>query len=272
MAADAGGAKFVKSENSFLPTKKLKESEVSMLVILAIIVVAVLGVYFVLYPMYKNMSSLTEDIEGLKATEFEVKNQIALTESFEQQFKEAESNFNRFSAYFYPPMDPELIDKRVTSMFIAHNMNPFNFNMTSLAVESIPPYMATELRANPTPDTTETTEEAPAGATEDAAANPEENQANESVQDPAQATGGESYAFVYTVNVSAYGDRNNLFTFLSQVATMTAMEVESFNFIDPRSEKDQDGKTTTIPGEVNMTIKMYVLVDGVPARDFSTGQ
>jgi len=265
MAADAGGARFIKDEKKLVTTKKLKESEVSMLFILAIIAVAALGIYFILYPMFTNMRSLTDEIEDLQKQESEYKIQIAQTEIALKEYAEAQADYYRYFSYFYSPMDPEIIDERITSMLIAHDMTPASFNMTMLNVEGIPPYMADELRANPVPETTE-----PPAGQEPPAEGPEAGLPGVPDQTIAPPTVADSYAFVYTVTVSAYGNRDSLYTFLAQVSTMTAMHVTSFNFKDPSTERDADGRATTIPGEINMQIKMYVLVDGVPARDFGT--
>jgi len=268
--ADAGGARFIKEEKKFITTKKLKNNEVSMLIILAIVAVAALGVYFVLYPMFTNMRGLTDEIDELKARELEMRTQISQTEIFQKQYDEARADYNQFFSYFYEPMDPEIIDERITSMLIAHRMTPASFSMTTLTVEGIPKYMAQELRTNPVPEPTDPEAEgaeAPPDGTGTAAAD-EGQYLDDTSAEAAQAGGDESYAFVYTVNVSAYGERDNLYTFLAQVATMTAMHVISFDFTDPKTDRDAEGTTTTTPGEINMQIKLYVLVDGVPARDF----
>ena len=276
MAADAGGARFIKDEKKLVTTKKLKDNEVSMLFILAIIAVAVLGIYFVLYPMFTKMNSLTEQIDELKATESEYKFQIAQTEIFQQQYEAAKLDYNKYFSYFHSPMDPEIIDERITSMLIDHKMTPAALSMTTLNVEGVPPYFADELRANPVPEPIGPEDEAPAEDTPAAGAEDpyaDEEQLNNYNEEAAQAAGNVSYAFVYTVNVSAYGERDNLYTFLAQVAPMTAMHVMSFDFTDPTSTRGEDGKTTVTPGQINMQIKMYVLIDGVPARGFdASGQ
>jgi len=261
--ADIGGARLIKDEKKLVTTKKLKDSEVSMLVILAIIAVAALGIYFVLFPMFTNMRALTSEIDELQMKEFEYKNQIAQTEIYQQQYKEAQSDYYRFFSYFYSPMDPEIIDERVTSMLIAHGMTPATLSMTTLNVEGISRYYAQELRANPLPETVEppvdgeVTPVPPIGELND-----------DPATSPEQVTPADAYAFTYSVNVGAYGNRDNLYTFLAQVAPMTAMHVVYFDFTDPITTKDSSGRSTTTPGQINMQIKMYVLIDGVPARDF----
>jgi len=266
--ADAGGARFIKEEKKFVTGTKLKDNEVSMLFILAIIAVAALGTYFILLPMFTNMSGLTDEIDELKAQEMEYRNQIALTDMYKEQYDAARSDYNTYFSYFHQPMDPEIIDERITSMLIAHGMTPASLSMTTLNVEGIPPYMAEELRANPVPETIEPADNAEPPA-EDAADNQEDYPDIDAASPPPeQAAYTDSYAFVYTINLTAYGNRDNLYTFLYQVSSMTAMHVMAFNFTDPVTDKDADGKTTTTPGEINMEIKMYVLVDGVPARDF----
>jgi len=268
--ADAGGARLIKDDKKLIVTKKLKESEVSMLVILAIIGVAALAVYFVLLPMFTNMRSLTGEIDELKMKELEFKTQIAQTEIYQNQFDEAQASYYRFFPYFFPPMDPEIVDERVTSMLIAHDMTPATLNMTTLEVEGISPYYADELRANPVPEILEPEEEAPeltappAGGADDMLA----DQGGTAAEPEGPA---DSYAFVYTVTLSAYGDRDNLYTFLQQVSGMTAMHVISFSFTDSQTTRDEAGVSTTTPGLINMQIKMYVLIDGVPARDFGAG-
>jgi len=265
--ADIGGARLIKDDNKLVMPKKLKDNEVSMLVILAIIAVAALGIYFVLFPMFTNMRALTDEIDELQMKEYEYKSQIAQTEIFHQQYKEAQSDYYRFFSYFYSPMDPEIIDERVTSMLMSHGMTPATLSMTTLGVEGISKYYAEELRVNPLPETleppadSEATPVPPVGETGDDPMSSIDTQ-------PDQVGPADAYAFAYTVNVSAYGNRDNLYTFLAQVAPMTAMYVVSFDFTDPITTKDADGRSTTTPGEINMQIKMYVLIDGVPARDF----
>jgi len=275
--ADTGGARFIKDEKKFLPDKKLKDSEISMLFILAIVAVAVLGVYFILFPMYTNMNSLTNEIDEMQAKEFEYRDQIAMTEIYQKQFKEAQSDYNSFFNYFHSPMDPEIIDERITSMLIAHNMTPASLSMSTLMVEGVPPYVAQELLVRPVPDITEpqedstTTSVPPVGDTGDMPYEGAEA-ADASLADPDDSIPADNYAFVYTITLSAYGNRDNLYTFLAQAATMTAMKIVAFDFTDPETTTDSDGKSTTNPGEINMQIKMYVLIDGVPAREFGAGE
>jgi len=265
--ADAGGARLIKDEKKLVTTKKLKDSEVSMLVILAIIAVAALGIYFVLFPMFTNMRALTSEIDEMQAKQYEYKSQIAQTEIYQQQYKEAQSDYYKFFGYFYSPMDPEIIDERVTSMLITQGMTPATLSMTTLSVEGISKYFAEELRINPLPETLEPpvdgeiTPVPPIGEINDDPTAGLETQ-------PEQVAPADAYAFTYTVIVSAYGTRDNLYTFLAQVAPMTAMHVAYFEFTDPVTTKDANGRSTTTPGEINMQIKMYVLIDGVPARDF----
>jgi len=272
MPADPGGARLIKDDKKLLTTRKLKDSELSTIFIVAIIAVAALGIYFVLFPMFTNMNDLTDDIDSLRAQEYEYRAQISQTESYLEQYKEAQADYNRFFSYFYSPMDPEIIDERITSMLIAHDMTPASLSMTTLNVEGVSPYFASELRVNPVPDLT--------GADGDGQITPvppigdisgEDVNVGDYFPDQEQPDFADSYAFVYTVNVSAYGNRDNLYTFLAQVAPMTAMIVTAFDFTDSVSEKGSDGKTITTPGQINMEIKMYVLIDGVPARDFGTG-
>jgi len=273
MPADSSGARLIKDDKKLVTTRKLKESEISTLFIVAIIAVAALGVYFVLYPMFTKMNSLTDEIDALQAQEYSYRAQISQTEMFLEQYKEAQADYNRFFSYFYSPMDPEIIDERITSMLIAHDMTPASLSMTTLTVEGVLPYFAEELRINPVPDLSEFPEDGqvtpvpPIGEIGNEQVNP-----GDYYQSPEDEIQADCYAFVYTVTVSAYGDRNNLYTFLSQVAPMTAMEIVSFDYTDAISQKDSDGKTTTTPGQINMQIKMYVLIDGVPARDFGATQ
>jgi len=144
--------------------------------------------------------------------------------------------------------------------------------MTTLDVEGIPTYYAEELRANPLPETLDPQEdgyETPIPPVGDISDTPYDDPASAAADAPPEQIGSaDSYAFVYTVTTNAYGNRDNLYTFLAQVAPMTAMHVVYFDFTDPVTTRDADGKSITTPGQINMVIKMYVLIDGVPARDF----
>jgi len=268
--ADAGGARLIKDDKKILETKKLKENEVSMIVILAIVAVAVLGAYFVLFPMFTNMNTLNDEIDALKVQEYEYKNQIAQTELYKQQYQDAQADYYKFFTYFHSPMDPEIIDERITSMLLAHDMTPATLSMTTLNVEGVSPYYADELRVNPVPELLDPQEEAPITPVPPIG-DISDMPVDDGAMDPELAGPADSYAFVYTIDVSAYGNRDNLYTFLAQVAPMTAMHIISFDFTDPETTRDADGVSTTTPGQINMQIKMYVLIDGVPARDFSEG-
>jgi len=220
--------------------------------------------------MLTNMNSLTKEIEEMQDKEFEYSNQIALTEMYQKQFAEAQADYKKYFTYFHSPMDPEIIDERITGMLIIHDMTPASLSFTTLEVEGVPPYFAQELRVNPVPDTTEPTEEEPVAPVPPDGESEDEPYDIAEEPEPEYAVPANNYAFVYTINLSAYGVRDNLYTFLAQVAPMTAMHVISFDFTDPETTRAEDGTTTTTPGEINMQIKMYVLIDGVPASEFGS--
>ena len=275
MAVDAGGARLIKEEKQNVSLKSLKSNEIQMLFTLVIVAVAALVIYFILLPMYNGLADLEKDNDDLRNQEYEIRNQIAQAPGYQNMHDEARADYFRYIAYFYSPMAPELIDERITSMLIAHGMTPATLTMTTLTVEGIPAYMAQELRADPVPIPLDSVADEEQAADNSGQANAEGGGSNlEDAADAAEAAANpteeifDDYAFVYTVSVSAHGDRNNLFTFLAQVAPMTAMYVTDFSYIDPVTEKASEpgGKDIVTPGVINMTIKMYVFVEGVPAN------
>jgi hypothetical protein len=251
--------------------KKLKNREISMLFMLAIVGIAALTIYFVLFPMYTNLSVLEAENETLRAREIEMSTQIDRSAGYQQMHDEAKTDYSRYISYFYRPMDPETIDERISGMLIAHGMTPSTLTMTGLQVEGVPPYLAQELRAAPVPkplDIRKDESTAAEDGQESSGSGTASADAGDPVGEAAPASPGqeefEDYAFVYTVTVSAQGDREHLYTFLAQTAPMTAMEVTGFSYDDPVDKNT--------PGTVNMTIKLYVFVEGVPANEQAGGK
>jgi len=257
MAVESTGAKLIKEEKKSLLPKSFSNKEISLVFALVIVAVAGLSLYFVLLPMFTNLSKLNGDIDILKAQEVEHRNQIAQLENFQEMYDKAKSDYNKYVAYFYGPMVPELIDERVTGMVIANDMTPATLTMTLLRIESVPLYVAKELRVSPVPVPIGDLE---AGdAREDDAAAEEDDPAAEADEDE-----DECYAFEYTVSVSAYGERENLYAFLAQAAPMTALEVTSFVYDKGNTG---DGASQNV---IEIELKLYVFVEGVaPADEFS---
>jgi hypothetical protein len=278
MAMDAGNARLIKEEKPGLSAKSLKPNEVKMLFGLAIVGIAALVIYFLLFPMFTNLTTLQQEIDDLTVKKNELTLQAARIGEFEQMYKDAESEYYHFISFFYEPMVPEMIDERITSMLIAHDMSPAALTMTTLQVEGIPPFMAEELRTNPVPapvdaETDQAAADAGAagsGATGDTALEDAANQADATAAPPEEVV-VDSYVFVYTVDVTAYGDRDNLYTFLAQVGGMTSMKVTAFDFKDKEIIKaaNKGEKDTVVPGVINMEIKLYVYVAGVTAGDMA---
>jgi len=271
MAVDAGGARLIKEEKQSVSLKNLKSGELKMLLTLVVVAVAALTIYFILFPMYQGLAVLEEENKTLRTQAAEAQNQIDKIPGFQNMLDEARNDYYRYIGYFFNPMEPELLDERITSMLIAHGMTPSAFSMSTLEVQGIPPYEAQELRANPVPvplgsEDEETGEGQTGSALENAAENAE------AAAEGAEEIIYDDYAFVYTVTVTAHGDRNNLFTFLAQVAPMTAMFVTDYSYTDPvvTEPTTPGGTKTTTPGIINMTIKMYVFVEGVTANEQAT--
>jgi len=264
MAIESSGAKPQKEAKKGVTLKKFSNKEITMIFALVIVAIAALGAYFVLFPMFTNLATLSLEIDRTKAQELEHRNQIAQLETFQEIYDEARADYLKYISYFYVPMVPEHIDERITGLLIENEMTPATLVMTLLGVEPIPPYMAEELRVSPVPipivdeEEDEKTEDADSEAEDaeaDAAAEPDEAADTEEEED-------EYFAFVYTVTVGAYGDRENLFSFLAQTAPMTSMEITFFGYGDAINTRE-----VTKPGEITMEIKLYVYVEGVAAAN-----
>lgn len=273
MAFENGNARLIK-EDKKAPSLTLKPREVNMLFALAIVGIAALVIYFILLPMFTNISVLEDDIDAMEAQRGEYVLQIAKTREFKDTYEKALSEYSEYSSYFYGPMIPEMIDERITSMMISHGMTPATLTMTTLEVEEVPHYKAEELRANPVPEIPEEgadIAENPKGGSSETGNPMDQGDAAEAAAGTAAENkgGGKSgsYVFVYTVEASAYGDRDELYTFLAQVGPMTAMEVTAFSFEDATKVKSTTAgeKDIVVPGTINMEIKLYVFVEGVTA-------
>jgi hypothetical protein len=259
-----------------------------MLFALLIVGIAVLTGYFLLLPMFTNLSALTDERDALKIQEDEMRLQIARTAEFQDMFDDAQAEYFRYISYFYEPMEPEMIDERITSMMIAHEMIPASLSMTTLVVEAVPLYMADVLRVSPVPvplDSGAGAADGVAGGADgsggssgsgggaNGADSPAFDAANEAggteaAPTPTQAQAADeygSYAFVYTIKATAYGKRDSLYDFLAQAAPMTAMEVTSFSYTDPTSKASGEKDAASL-GSINMEIKLYVFVEGVMAK------
>jgi cell division protein FtsL len=260
---------------------KLSMREKAMVVSLAIVAVVAVSVFVFILPALDTINSLEAEITTLETEKSEVQSTLDRIPSYQQAAEEADRDYQNYRHFYYPFMDPETIDKTVTTMLLENDMLPQRLSMTAIASEVIPAYVPFTLVPKPLPSA-ETTGDTGEGSDaendgKDAAegASGEGGQAGEGSEagdDAASAnpTGIQDgkLIYCYTVDIEAQGWMVDLYTFLAQAKGITAMEVVSYSYIDPEppvTRIDEDGDVVTDwpeGGTIIMQLKLYVLVDG----------
>jgi len=262
-----GNARLISDEKIDSGFKKLSQKERTLLFILAVVAIAVLGVWFLLLPAYNSISTVYEELETLKSQEFEYRNEIMLAEMYEKMLDDAQAEYEKYSSYFYDLMEPESIDERITGMLTDNGMTPATLSMTLLEVKGVLPYTVSELRVNPVPKPVDSEADNEGGESDSG-----EPAGDGAETDKDDAEAKDSKSFVYTVNITAHGERDNLYDFLTQAAGMTAFEVTSYSFgtkiATTEAAAASDAAANADSQElIKIEIKLYVFVEGVAVED-----
>ncbi|MDR0875334.1 MAG: hypothetical protein LBN12_03895 [Clostridiales Family XIII bacterium] len=255
---------------------KLSVRERTMIFVLIIVGIAFVMGYFLLMPMMTEYKTVQAEYTELQDREVEMRAQIEQKEAYQQAYNQALVQYNEYSRYFYRQIDPEILDELVTGLTLASGLDPVNLTMSQLTQEGVPPYTATNLAPQPIPviepeapadEASGAPEDEPAAGEDGTGAGATEPAFEEPVYtEPATSEGAAS--FVYTVEMTANGSRLAYYDLLARVKAMDAIEVVSFSYRDPVTEKapaGSDAKDTFTPGELRFSLKVYVFVEGVPA-------
>jgi cell division protein FtsL len=266
----AGAVQKNKKPNSVaVALGKLSAREKAMVISLVIIAVVAVAVFLFILPALDRITTLEDEISTLQSEKSEVQTTLDRIPAYREAAEEADRDYQNYRHFYYPFMDPETIDKTVTTMLIDNDMVPQRLSMTAIAAETIPAYVPFTLVPKPLP-TADPAEDGTEGADEEGAEGEGEGETPAAPAAPAAPAGIQEgkLIYCYTVDIEAQGWMADLYTFLAQAKGITAMEVVSYHYIDPsppRTVIDEDGDVVTEwpeGGTVIMQLKLYVLVDG----------
>lgn len=266
-----------------------KREQVMIYGLVIVAVVAVLG-FFVFIPILNNISSLQEEVSTLEITEMEYQTQINQTPAFQQQYEEAAANLALYTTFFYEEMQPETIDKTITSLVKKVGMRPTSLTLSELEAVSVPLFAPEQLRPSPIPEVVEGEGAEGEGVEgENPEAQPSENSEEQPSEDgevPPEEGGememfaGGPFSFVYTIDVIADGEQSQLYNLIDTVAKMTSLELMSYNLTPPEEEIINPGDILTgtptqaaSEGSITMQFKIYVHIPGAnPAMSVGAAQ
>jgi hypothetical protein len=239
-----------------------------MMIILLIVLVVVAGfAYFVVLPGIAKINTLTDEVAALEEQELTYRLAIAQTESYNKIYTEALAEYEAAKVAYRLPMDPESLDEMVTGFLLNAQFEPETLSMQPISFEAVYPYKSPALET--VPFVTGGAIDASDGAA-----------ASETPSDAGGGGEGTPSSYVYSVNVSAAGKIENLYTLLDHVAGMTGIRIESYSF-NPGQEKElpQSGSaaasTVSLPEKDSFSIvfKIYVFVEGayqIPSAESAT--
>lgn len=266
--------------------KKLSTRERVMVASLLVVAVVAVAVFVFILPSLEKISTLKGEIVTLQSEKNAVQSTLDHIPAYQTTADTFEQDYQNYQHFYYPFMDPETIDKTVTTMLIENEMVPQRLSMTAITSELVPAYVPFTLVPKPLPTAFNPTEDdtasdpasKTAGGDYETAGDSEAADAgikatgvgDETTEPPAEDTGLQEgkLVYCYTVDVEAQGWMRNLFTFLAQAKSITAMEVTRYSYIEPEDPKqslDEDGDLITEwpeGGTVIMQLKLYVFVDG----------
>jgi cell division protein FtsL len=270
--------------------KLSRREQVLLGVLMAVIVIAVIS-FLVVLPSISRIDSLNSEIATLQQQKDALVSKADKLPDYQAQYDAAQQDYRNYQQFYYPFMDPEMIDSTVTGMLLDHGLTPVRLSMTEIGHESVPPFLPQTLVPKPQADgsggasgvggggegggssgggaAADGDEGADgsgggaggaAGSTGGAGAGnvanrtPSTNITNGSADGlPTNAT-----VYCYTVTVEASGWFDGLLDFLEGVRELKAMEVLSYSY-----DEHAAGSVPGIEGgTIMLTLKLYIFIDG----------
>jgi hypothetical protein len=254
--------------------KALSKREQIMIYLVVIVGVIAAFVFFVAIPAMDNLTTLQTEADELQAQEMEYRQVISQTATYNQMYDEALAAYNKAKKKYFKPMKPETLDEKVTGYLVDAGFDPQTLSMSTLNVEGVPSYLPTVLRPTAVPEVSDPDTTSEGAVDGDGLTPKEETEAAAAAADSGYAeqeaaTGG-APAFVYTVNVSVEGEWSNLYKLLDKVRKKSGIEIISYQYNESAAPVDISNPSASVASKdsVNMVLKLYVYVKGVPA---STG-
>ena len=248
-----------------------------IMVIALIIIVLVGGIgYFVIMPALDKLTTLQEEIDSLETQQITIQNQIALKETFAQQLKDAKVDYEKYQTVFFPQMSPERIDEMITSAIHDCGLRPVSLTMSQIQTEPVPMFSPQMLEINSTSSgEEEVIEEEPVEGEEESAEGEEATE--EEMEELPISTDG-PYSFVYTVDITAAGGRENAYALLDTMLATDALKLISFQYTPPQDAINNASDILSgVPtqeateGAVLMQVKLYAFLPGItPGPDSIT--
>ncbi|MDR2586917.1 MAG: type II secretion system protein M [Coriobacteriales bacterium] len=123
---------------------KLSLRERIMLAALAVIAVVAVVVFLVVLPALNQISELEAEVSALQQQKSEVHIEPDRTAEYQEAYDAAVLDFENYRRFYYPFMDPETIDRTVTNMLLANDLEPVLLTMSTLQLEVVPGYSAAQ--------------------------------------------------------------------------------------------------------------------------------
>ena len=238
-----------------------------------VVIVAVLG-FFVIIPTLDKLSTLQEDVDGLIDQQANYQMQISQTPAFKQQYEEASANLKKYETFFYSVMQPETIDKTITSLVRKVGMRPQSLTLSQLEQVDVPRFSPQSLNGEGGSFTDGSVLGGTGAADSDAdpnatgeVENSEEAYSEEEGYENEMSGGTTAYA--YTVDVTALADQEQLFELIDAVQKMTALELVSYDLTPPKEEVINPGDIlvgtptqVAESGSISLKFKIYVYIPG----------
>jgi type II secretory pathway component PulM len=260
------------------------------ILIIALLTTAVIAivVFLVVLPAFERITTLRNEVEMLQEAKAGIHIEPDHVPDYKLEYEAALRDYENYQHFYYPFMDPEVIDKTITDLLLDNSLEPIRLAMTQVEQTTLPLYSAARtlaprpVPATEKPNTSETasdddaktdeeTGDASGSADADDTGTAEENSSEEqqgrtatmaaTVEDaatdiPTETTPGtndgetaeNSLIYCYTVDVEVNGWMRDFFSFLEAARGITAMEIVTYSYSDPVDPNSSVSSTKTTDG------------------------
>jgi type II secretory pathway component PulM len=144
MAVIPAGA--IKKEKEAGPLKKaldtLNTRERVMIGVLVVLVIVAVAAFLVVLPALDRISTVEGEIVILQEEKANIRVEPDHIPDYQAAYDAALRDYENYQHFYYPFMDPEVIDKTVTDMLLSDNLTPVRLAMTSVEQVAVPSYAA----------------------------------------------------------------------------------------------------------------------------------
>jgi hypothetical protein len=133
---------------------KLNLRERIMIITLLIIAVIAIVVFLVVLPAFERVTALEDEIELLQAEKSGIHVEPDRVPEYQHEYEVALRDYENYQRFYYPFMDPEVIDKTITDLLLNNCLEPIRLAMTPVGSATLPLYSASRtLVPRPVPAT-----------------------------------------------------------------------------------------------------------------------